>query len=96
MYQLTSGSCIRIYNATSQDDPVLNDNHVLQILALKPITLSAPNAAQRFRIILSDGVYYIQAMLATELNHYVQDQQIQKLSVIQVSKMSCCSVLNKQ
>lgn len=35
-------------------------------------------------------------MLATQLNQYVQDQQIQKHSVIQVSKMSCNTVQNKQ
>jgi replication factor A1 len=96
MYQLTSGSCVRIHNATSQDDPVFNDNHVLQILSIKPISPPAPNAVPRFRIILSDGLHYVQAMLATQLNQYVQDQQIQKHSIIQVSKMSCNTVQNKQ
>jgi len=35
-------------------------------------------------------------MLATQLNQYVQEQQIQKHSVIQVTKMSCNTVQNKQ
>jgi replication factor A1 len=95
MHELTSGSCVRIHNATS-DDPVFDDNHVLQILSIKPISIPTPNAVPRFRIILSDGVHYVQAMLANQLNRYVQDQQIQKHSVIQVSKMSCNILQNKQ
>ena len=96
MYELTSGSCVRFHNATSQYDPAFDDNHVLQILAIKPISLSDPNAEPRFRIILSDGVHYVQAMLGIQLNKYVLDQQIQKYSVIQASKMTCAFFQNKQ
>ena len=98
MYELTSGSCIRLHNATSQYDPAFHDNHVLQILSIKPISPPDPNAAPRYRILLSDGVHYLQAMLATELNRYVKDEQIKKHSVIQVSKMSCTFFqnINKQ
>ncbi|KAK2466831.1 hypothetical protein APHAL10511_001089 [Amanita phalloides] len=88
MYQLTAGSCARLYNATSQGDPVLDDQHILQILSIKPVKATAANAVPRYHIIISDGEKYIQAVLATQLNHYVQEQQIQRHSVIQVSKMT--------
>lgn len=95
MYQLTTGSCARIY-ASAQDDPVLGEDHVLQILSIKPVNPAAPGSTPRYRIIVSDGLHYVQAMLATQLNQCVQEQQIKKHSVIQVSKMSCNTVQNKQ
>lgn len=50
-----------------------------QVLDVKKIQ---PNpgqavAAERFRLVISDGTHYLQAMLATQLNHLVAGNQIQ-------------------
>jgi len=37
------------------------------------------------RIILSDGKYFIQSMLATQLNHFVEDKQLDKNVVVKLT-----------
>ena len=45
------------------------------------------NASQeRFRLIVSDGEHYQQAMLATQLNHLVKDGNLRKFTVVQVDE----------
>jgi replication factor A1 len=48
------------------------------------------NAGQidRYRVIFSDGDYYIQAMLATQLNEFIVNQSVTKNSIIRLSKLS--------
>ncbi|KAM6501848.1 hypothetical protein JOM56_001825 [Amanita muscaria] len=88
MYQLSAGSCQRLHDTVSSDDPILNQPHILQILSIKGLNPTASaNSVGRYRTVMSDGVHYILAMLATRLNRYVQEQQIQKHSVIFVEKM---------
>ena len=37
------------------------------------------------RIILSDGKYFIQSMLATQLNHFVESKQLDKNVVVKLT-----------
>jgi hypothetical protein len=50
-----------------------------QVLDVKKIQ---PNpgqtvAAERYRLVISDGTHYLQAMLATQLNHLVTSNAVQ-------------------
>ena len=38
------------------------------------------------RIILSDGVHFIQSMLATQLNEYVEDKRLDKHVVVKLTQ----------
>lgn len=63
------------------------DEYVFQILSLKPV--NQPQGTPRYRIILSDGVHFMQAMLATQLNNLIQDGTIVKHSVIKIERLTC-------
>ncbi|KAM6501844.1 Replication factor-A protein 1, N-terminal domain containing protein, partial [Amanita muscaria] len=93
MYQLSPGSCQRLHDTVSPYDPILNQPHILQILAIKALT--SANSVDRYRVILSDGVHFIQAVFATQLNQYVQEKQIQRYSVISIEKMACNQLQEK-
>ncbi|BGP46042.1 Replication factor A protein 1 [Rhodotorula kratochvilovae] len=65
--ELTNGAIFAMYEST--DDPASVDP-ILQVLSAKKV--NAAGAGQdRYRLILSDGVHFAQAMLTTALNHLV-------------------------
>ena len=68
---------------------------VLQIIDVKQIGTNGQQPQQlqaggttteRFRLIVSDGEHYQQAMLATQLNGLVTSGQVRKFSVVQVDE----------
>jgi replication factor A1 len=78
MADLLSPGVIRVIH-DSESQPVPGyENPVLQVLAVKKINSTAPNATERWRVVLSDGNHFIQSMLATQLNIMVQNNAIQK------------------
>ena len=50
----------------------------------------------RYRVIISDGVHFIQAMLATQLNDLVRTNAIGKHTVVVVEKATCNYVQAKR
>lgn len=48
------------------------------------------------RLTLSDGEFYLPAMLATQLNNIATDNLIDKFSVVKLSKYLCNTVHNKK
>jgi replication factor A1 len=74
---LTPNVLRAIYESESQ--PVSGiPSPVLQILAVKKINSTAPTSTERWRVVLSDGVSFIQSMLATQLNPMVASGEIIK------------------
>ena len=96
-FQLTAGSCELLQNATPEDIDVFNTQHVMQFLSIKQVgqhpTSSTPD---RYRIIMSDGIHYMQAMLATQLNSMVQENTIGKNTVAVLEKLTCNYVQKKR
>lgn len=45
---------------------------------------------------MSDGIHFIQAMLATQLNSMVHDETIRKHTVVVIEKLSCNNVQEKR
>ncbi|KAF9261402.1 replication factor-A protein 1 [Marasmius fiardii PR-910] len=101
-YELEAGIAERLINAESDDEQIFTTPHTLQILSVKPIGSrdkdgQAPNPqSDRHRVILSDGVHFIQAMLATSLSPQVLDHSITKHTVIVTDKISCNYVQGKR
>lgn len=48
------------------------------------------------RLIISDGVHFIQAMLATQLNDLVNDGQLDKFTVVQLPNFACQNVSGRK
>ena len=61
---------------------------VLQVIDVKKIGAAnaGPTAADRYRLVLSDGENYQQAMLATQLNDLVLSGGVKKNTVIRVDE----------
>ncbi len=64
-------------------------NATLQILDIKQLSQS------RFRLVLSDGQYYIQSMLVSKYKSLVQNGILQKYTVIQLQKIAIATVNGK-
>ena len=93
-YQL-SGGIIETLNKAGQDESLWQETHLLQVLSLKHIP-TVNNNSDRYRMIVSDGEKFTQAMLATQLNHLVKDEKIVKNSVVAVEKLTCNTVQGKR
>ena len=90
-FQLTSGSCEQLQLTAPDDSPLTEAPHILQILGLKEVS----NAnTKRYRMLLSDGAYYIQSMLSTALNPDVENGRVQKHGIVIVSQVRFANVLN--
>ncbi|KAH8042181.1 hypothetical protein HPB51_021265 [Rhipicephalus microplus] len=79
--RLTAGAVERILNNQQVDKPIL------QVLNFKPIS---SNTADRYRLLLSDGVQcHTYAMLGTQLNGMITNNEIDKFAVVQLDKYMC-------
>ena len=47
-------------------------------------------------VILSDGEYFIQSMLATQLNHLVENDELEKNTVIKLTSFVINTVQNRK
>ncbi|TFK30066.1 replication factor-A protein 1 [Coprinopsis marcescibilis] len=100
MTELTAGSCERLECSDPSDTSVFDSHHTVQLLSIKKV--NSPNVASkttpqdRYRIIMSDGVHFIQAMLATQLNELVVNNTIGKHTVAVIEKSTCNYVQGKR
>ncbi len=91
--EITQGAVTHIY--MTKDTSM---RPVLQITELKRISppTANPNSPPRFRLAVSDGEKYQQAMLATQLNKLVSDQLIQLNCLVRLNDYICNEVQNKR
>ena len=72
MASLSTGAVLAMYNNNTSGQPVV------QLLDVKRIQSPGGQQAQdRYRLVVSDGQHYMQAMLATQLNNLVETQQVE-------------------
>jgi replication factor A1 len=100
---LSGGICQRLHVADINDQSVWGAKPTLQFLSIKKVVPGAnpgpnnPNATtDRHRIIISDGVNFLQAMLATQLNYLVVEDRIGKNTIALVENMSCQTIAEKR
>ena len=62
----------------------------------KRIGNGAAGAVERFRLIISDGVHWSQAMLATQLNDLVKNNEIQVHTVLRLNEYIVNNVQNRK
>ncbi|KAJ1400506.1 hypothetical protein SESBI_29491 [Sesbania bispinosa] len=62
---------------------------VLQIIELKLVQSQQNSAVEKYRLMVSDGSYYQQGMLATMKNELVRSRSLQKGSVVRLTRFIC-------
>jgi replication factor A1 len=60
------------------------------------LSVAAPQQSDRYRMMVSDGTHFLQAMLATQLNALVQDGQINARCVVRLDEFICNTVHERQ
>jgi replication factor A1 len=98
MVNLSQGICTRLHNATPDDEELFNAEHTIQFVSIKKVlpTPNSSNPTDRYRMIISDGEHYVQAMLATQLNTLVEDGTIAKHSIAVIERLTCNYVQDKR
>lgn len=91
--QLSEGAVSRMLEGTDGVSSV--SDPVCQILSFKRLQ-SANGTSDRYRVVLSDGKYYVQAMLASQLKHLVESGAIDRNVVVRVTQYSANTVQNRK
>ncbi|ETW86185.1 hypothetical protein HETIRDRAFT_309703 [Heterobasidion irregulare TC 32-1] len=98
--QLTSGICERLQVGDRDDQELWDSSPIVQFLSIKKVSAGiatgSSSSTDRFRIIVSDGVHFVQAMLATQLNHLVEEAVISKNTVAKLEKITCNVIQEKR
>lgn len=97
--QLSAGICARLSEVSPTEIEELGLGYTVQLLSIKKVnqpTNTTVPAIDRHRIILSDGVHFVQAMLATQLNELVSRGDIVKNTIVVVDKLTCNFVQDKR
>lgn len=75
-----------------------NTKPVVQVIDLKRISSAQNNTSNppRFRLAISDGTHFQQAMIATQLNALIADNTLQVNSLIRLHEIICNTVQDKR
>ena len=89
--QLTAGICQRLFDAKDEAEVegLSSTEPIVQVLSIKKVGPSGGNNVDRYRVIVSDGECFLQAMMATQLNHFVEDGHIGKNTIVAIEKFTC-------
>ncbi|KAK4705716.1 replication factor A1, partial [Phenoliferia sp. Uapishka_3] len=81
---LSTGAVSALTHA-DEDNPIASEP-VIQILSVKKVVSASVTAPDRYRLVISDGEYFMQAMLSTQLNELVScdPPQIDKNTVLKL------------
>lgn|SRR5690606_17849476 len=81
---ITRGVIRKIFGAGSNSSPADNPNPILQVLQIKPIPGQA-GSPERYRVVFSDTVNFIQSMVASQSNHLIQSGQMKKGCLVRLT-----------
>jgi replication factor A1 len=84
MAGLTQGSVKMLVDGSHEKEQ--NFQPILQVINIKQVG-ATKGGTVRYRAILSDGVYYVQGMLATQLNGMVESGDLKEDGVIQLDEI---------
>jgi replication factor A1 len=85
-FELSSGFCAKA-NVVDTSEGIPGPPPVVQILSIKKIAGGTGNVAtDRHRVILSDGLQFMQAMLSTSANERVEDGTFRRNAVMTLTK----------
>lgn len=83
--------------ASQEDDQLFVSPHIVQVLSIKLLPQqSKPQSVDRYRIIISDGLHFIQAMIATQLNGLIASEEFTRFSTIKITRLTANMVQGKK
>jgi replication factor A1 len=91
-FELTPNGCAELQANITADEETVGGEQVIQFLSVKKVT----GGNDRYRLIISDGIHFIQAMLATQCNGMVEEGTITRFTVALVERASCNLVQGKR
>ena len=95
--KLTKGICARLSESIPEEnDEVYTSKPVIQLLSIKKVQPTGASSTDRYRVIVSDGVHFMQSMLATQMNPQIENDTIGRHSVIQLDKFIVNFVQNRR
>jgi replication factor A1 len=101
--ELLTPNCISIlYNGGKVDAPTVQVIDIKKIGNNNPTTVTAGSGSgnvpggERYRFIISDGSYYMQAMLSTSLIDLVVSKEIEITGVVKLKEYICNAVQNRK
>ena len=77
-------------------DPLTAPRDTAPPADLRALENKTEGAEKRYRVMLSDGVHYVTAMLTSSLNQYVADDKLKKFSVIKLKDYFANEVNNRK
>ncbi|ORZ17202.1 hypothetical protein BCR42DRAFT_374342 [Absidia repens] len=92
MDQVTQGA-VKILHDNDLSNP-LHKNCLVQVINVKSIATSA--GGTRYRIIVSDGTHFMQAMLAAVHSPLIDEGQIKKFSIVRLTEAVCNEANNRK
>ncbi|KAF5358398.1 hypothetical protein D9756_001441 [Leucocoprinus leucothites] len=92
-FQLSTGCCAHLPLSSYDDDPNWKEEYVVQFLSVKKVVRAN---TERYRLIISDGMHFIQGMLATQCNSLVETENIQDFAVAVIEKWTSNTVQNRR
>ncbi|KZT02307.1 replication factor-a protein [Laetiporus sulphureus 93-53] len=97
-FELTAGIVKRLGDTNNVPADVLESEPTVQFLSFKKVAPGSGASAtmDRYRVIVSDGQHFLQAMIATQLNELVETGQVGKHSVAVIERFSCNLVQDKR
>lgn len=94
--ELTTGIVAKAFNAVDPAE-VEDLQPTVQLLSIKKVANARDSSTpDRYRIIVSDGVQFIQAMLATQLNDLVETNQIRRNVIVRLTKFAAQNISAKR
>jgi replication factor A1 len=95
-FELTTGIVAKVFNAADPTE-VESLQPTVQLLSIKKVANARDsNSSDRYRIIVSDGAQFIQAMLATQLNDLVELGQIRRNVIVRLTKFAAQNISAKR
>ncbi|KNC54564.1 replication protein A DNA-binding subunit [Thecamonas trahens ATCC 50062] len=83
---LTEGAIKAMYEGQDVSNPVV------QIIDIKKIAAQQADNPDRYRLVISDGKHYQQAILATQLNQLVHTEMLKNNSLVRLTESLCNTV----
>lgn len=92
--QLTPGAVAAMCEHAEGERSLGSLKPVLQVVDVRRVSNS--QSAERFRMLLSDGVHTLQSMLATAENYRIKDGAIVKGTIIHLQEFTCSTIQSRR